>query len=144
MKRHAVSGSEFRDGKVQQVFESYDRPVRDRLLDLRQMILDEAARHPEIGELRETLKWGQPSYLPVKPRIGTTIRIDRHSTNADKVGLYFNCNSSLADDYQQLYPGVFEYDGRRAILIGLTGPVREKELRHCMALALTYHLNKKR
>ena len=108
------------------------------------MILDEAARHPEIGELRETLKWGQPGYLPVKPRIGTTIRIGRHSTDAGKVGLYFNCNSSLADDYKQLYPGVFEYEGRRAILLGLTGALEEKPLRHCIALALTYHLNKKR
>lgn len=144
MKLQAISGRKFRDRKVQQVFETFGEPVRGRLLELREMILDEAGRHPEIGELRETLKWGQPSYLPVKPRIGTTIRIGRHSTDAGKVGLYFNCNSSLADDYKQLYPGIFEYEGRRAILIGLNGAIREKELRHCIALALTYHLNKKR
>lgn len=144
MKSKAVSARKFRDRKVQEVFESFDKPVRERLLELREMIIDETARHSGIGELQETLKWGQPSYLPVKPRTGTTIRIDRHPAKADRVGLYFNCNSSLADDYQQLYPGVFEYEGRRAILIGLNGPVREKELRHCIALALTYHLNKKR
>ena len=144
MKPKTISNGGFRDRKVQQVFENFDEPVRARLLQLREMILDEAARHREIGELRETLKWGQPSYLPVKPRIGTTIRIGRHSTDADKVGFYFNCNSSLADDYQQLYPGVFEYEGRRAILLGLTGAFEEKPLRHCIALALTYHLNKKR
>lgn len=141
---HTIQGHQFRDRKVQQVFENQDISVRKRLLELREMILDEAARHPEIGELLETLKWGQPSYLPVKPRIGTTIRIGRHSTDARRVGFYFNCNSSLADDYKQLYPGVFEYEGRRAILIGLKGTIRERELRHCIALALTYHLNKKR
>jgi hypothetical protein len=144
MKLQAISGREFRDGKVRQVFESFDEPARERLLQLREMILDEAGRHPEIGELLETLKWGQPSYLPVTPRIGTTIRIGRHTTDAGKVGLYFNCNSSLADDYQQLYPGAFEYEGRRAILLGLTGAFEEKPMRHCIALALTYHLNKKR
>jgi hypothetical protein len=144
MKLQATSGREFRDRKVRQVFETYDKPVRERLLELREMIIDEAGSHPEIGELLETLKWGQPSYLPVKPRIGTTIRIGSHPAKAGKVGLYFNCNSSLADDYQQLYPGIFEYEGRRAILIGLDGPVREQALRHCIALALTYHLNKKR
>lgn len=144
MKLQTVSGREFRDWKVRQVFESFDEPIGNRLLDLRKMILDEAARHPEIGELLETLKWGQPSYLPATPRVGTTIRIGRHSTDAGKVGFYFNCNSSLADDYQQLYPGVFEYEGRRAILLGLNGTIREQELRHCIALALTYHLNKKR
>ena len=144
MKLQTIPRREFQNRKVRQVFESFDEPVRERLLDLREMILDEAARHPEIGDLLETLKWGQPSYLPVKPRIGTTIRIGRHSTDEGKVGLYFNCNSSLADDYKQLYPGVFEYEGRRAILIGLKGTIRETELRHCIALALTYHLNKKR
>lgn len=144
MKPKAVSGREFTDRNVQQVFENLDNPACERLLALREMIIDEAARHPEIGEVQETLKWGQPSYLPVKPRTGTTIRIDRHRAKVDSVGLYFNCNSSLADDYQQLYPGVFEYEGRRAILIGTSGPVRAKELRHCIALALTYHLNKNR
>jgi len=139
-----IQGHQFRDRKVQQVFEAHDISLRKQLLNLREMILDEADRHPEIGELRETLKWGQPSYLPVKPRIGTTIRIAPHSSTADKIGFYFNCNSSLADEYKQLYPGVFVYEGRRAILIDLNGQVHEKELRHCIALALTYHLNKKR
>ena len=144
MAPDTVSDREFTGREVRQVFESFDEPVRERLLELRKMILDEAARHPEIGEVQETLKWGQPSYLPVKPRTGSTIRLGCHSTKAGKVGLYFNCNSSLADDYQQLYPGVFEYEGRRAILLGLTGAFEEKPLRHCIALALTYHLNKKR
>lgn len=134
----------FGDSAVQQVFERCDKPVRDRLLELRTMILDEAARHPEIGEVRETLKWGQPSYLPAKPRIGTTLRIDRVRNSATQVGFYFTCNSTLADDFQQLYPGVFEYEGSRAILIDADGPIPEKALRHCIALALTYHLNKKR
>ncbi len=135
---------QFDDSNVQRVFERYDKPVRARLLELREMILDEAGRHPEIGAVRETLKWGQPSYLPARPRVGTTLRIDRNRNNAMQVGFYFTCNSTLADDFRQLYPGVFDYDGRRAILIGVDGPVPEQALRHCIALALTYHLNKKR
>ncbi len=144
MKSRAISDRQFLQGGVKQAFERFDDPARARLLELRELILDEAARHPEIGEVRETLKWGQPSYLPVKPRTGTTLRIGSHSASDDRVGLYFTCNSSLADDYQQLYPGVFEYEGRRAILLGLSGALEEKPLRHCIALALTYHLNKKR
>lgn len=135
---------QFSDSSVQQVFEHYDDPVRKRLLALRDMILDEAARHPEIGEVRETLKWGQPSYLPARPRIGTTLRIDRTRNNPAQVGLYFTCNSTLGDDFRQLYSGVFEFEGNRAILISVDGPLPERPLRHCIALALTYHLNKKR
>ena len=144
MNSQSALDLEFRDRKVAEVFGNYDNTVRAKLLELRQLIMDEAGRHPEMGELQETLKWGQPSYLPANPRIGTTLRIDRHPTQTDKVGLYFNCNSSLADDFQQLYPGLFEYEGRRALLFSLEGPVHEDALRHCIALALTYHLNKKR
>lgn len=144
MKPQIIPDLEFRDRKVREVFENYDNSVRGKLLELRQLIIEEAGRHSEIGELQETLKWGQPSYLPAKPRIGTTLRIDRHPTRTGQVAIYFNCNSSLADDFQQLYAGLFEYEGRRAILIGVEGPLHEDALRHCMALALTYHLNKKR
>ncbi len=132
------------DRKVREVFGNYENSIRGKLLELRRLIMDEAGRHPEIGKLQETLKWGQPSYLPAKPRIGTTLRIDRHPIRADMVGLYFSCNSSLADDFQQLYPGLFEFEGRRAILISTEDLVHEAALRHCVALALTYHLNKKR
>ena len=144
MKPQAVPRPQFQDRRVEQVFEGYDQPVRERLFELRQLIIDEAGRHSEIGELRETLKWGQPSYMPVKPRVGTAIRIDCSRKHAGKIGFFFNCNSSLADDYRQQYPGVFEYEGRRAILIDVNSPVPEQPLRHCIALALTYHLNKKR
>ena len=132
------------DSGVRQVFEGSDKPVRDRLFQLREIILDEADRHPEIGKVRETLKWGQPSYLPVRPRTGTTLRIDRVRSNAGQVGVYFTCNSTLADDFRQLYPGVFEYEGRRAILLSVHGPLPEQALRHCIALAFTYHLYKRR
>lgn len=144
MKLKTAADPAFHDRKVQEVFENHDKPVRAKLLELRRLILDEAGRHSEIGELQETLKWGQPSYLPAKPRIGTTLRIDRHPGETGQVAVYFNCNSSLADDFQQLYPGLFEYEGRRAIVIGTQGTVQEDALRRCIALALTYHLNKKR
>lgn len=144
MKLHTGSGTGFRDPTIRKVFENHDEPVRERLLELRELIIDEAGRHPEIGELQETLKWGQPSYLPARPRVGTTLRIDGSRKQVGKVGLYFNCNTSLADDYRQLYPGVFEFEGNRAILLEVNGALDEKALRHCIALALTYHLNKKR
>ena len=144
MKLKIPHDVKIQDRKVQEVFGNYENSIRDKLLELRGLIIDEANRHPEIGELQETLKWGQPSYLPARPRIGTTLRIDRHKTRADMAGPFFNCNSSLADDFQQLYPGLFEYEGRRAILIEADGLMHEGALRHCVALALTYHLNKKR
>jgi len=88
MKPQTVPDHEFRDRKVGEVFRNFDNSVRDKLLELRQLIVDEAGRHSEIGELLETLKWGQPSYLPVKPRIGTTLRIGPHPTKARTIGMF--------------------------------------------------------
>ncbi len=144
MKLDTDSGTGFRDKTIRKVFENHDEPVLERLLELRELIIDEAGRHPEIGELQETLKWGQASYLPARSRVGTTLRIDGSRKHPGRVGLYFNCNTLLADDYRQLYPGIFEFEGNRAILLEVNGAFDEKALRHCIALAFTYHLNKKR
>ncbi|MGI9414318.1 MAG: hypothetical protein ACR2PM_11650 [Hyphomicrobiales bacterium] len=51
------------DPDVRAVFDSYPKQTRDRLLALRGLILDTAARTEGVGALEETLKWGQPSYL---------------------------------------------------------------------------------
>jgi hypothetical protein len=46
-------------------------------MQLRMHILDAASETEGVGELEETLKWGQPSYLTKKPKSGRTIRIGR-------------------------------------------------------------------
>ena len=62
---------------VDDVFQSYPRAARAKLGALRKLILATAARTQGVGEIEETLKWGQPSYL-TKSKSSTTIRIDRH------------------------------------------------------------------
>ena len=66
----------FRDPNVKAVFDSYLAKMRAALLTLRETILSTAAETDGVGKLTETLKWGEPAYLPVKPGIGTTIRIN--------------------------------------------------------------------
>jgi hypothetical protein len=57
---------------VAEVFEAVPHGPRSRLLRLRALIFDTATRLPEVGELEETLKWGEPSYL-TKNKSGTTL-----------------------------------------------------------------------
>lgn len=47
---------------VAQAFERFPPLARARLLDIRSLIFEVAG--PEIGPLTETLKWGEPAYLP--------------------------------------------------------------------------------
>jgi Domain of unknown function (DU1801) len=140
-----------RDANVKAVFAACPRPVRERLMALRRLIFDTAAATPGVGTVEETLKWGQPSYLTPKTRSGSTIRIDRVKDTPGHVAMYFNCNSKLVPTFVELYPGIFNSDGKRVLffdeadaLFGKRTASQEAPLRHCIALALTHHLRKRR
>jgi hypothetical protein len=126
---------------VAAVFDAYPEPARGRLMALRRLILETAAATEGVGPLEETLKWGQPSYLTPRSKSGSTIRIDR--LKAGGYGLFFNCKTSLIETFRAHYPDDFTYAGNRGIEFGDDEAVPEAELRHCVALALTYHLRKK-
>ena len=131
------------DPTVQAVFDAYPPAVRAALLDLRRLILETAASTPGVGPLTEALRWKQPSYLTDQSKSGTTIRIDAVKGSDDAYALYVNCKTSLLESYRHLYPAAFRYEGQRAILFSAKAPPPETALRHCIALALTYHQAKK-
>lgn len=94
------------------------------------------------GEIEESLKWGEPSYSPIKPKVGSPIRINKIKTS-DKYANFFNCQSNLVPTFKRVYPEKFNYGGNRSIIFELNDKIPVKELSHCISLALTYHLNKK-
>ena len=128
---------------VAAVFDSYPTDVRKPLLRLRQLILETAASTDGVGALEETLKWGQPSYLTAKPKTGSTIRIDRVKGREGKYALYVHCQTNLVSTFREIYPDSFSYEGNRGIVFDAGDSLPEDELRHCISLALTYHLRKK-
>jgi Domain of unknown function (DU1801) len=132
----------FTDGRVAALFKTYPPVVRARLTALRELVFETAARTPGVGPLTETLKWGQPSYLTEETGSGTTVRIDRLKAG-DGYAVYFHCQSGLIGQFRELYPDTFRYDGRRAIHFDAKDRLPVRELRHCIALALTHHLRKK-
>ena len=87
-----------------------------------------------------TLKWNEPAYHPVRPRIGTTIRLGPLRNEPEAYALFVHCQTSLADTFRQLYPDLLQVDGERALVFRLGEPVPAEALDHCIALALTYHL----
>jgi hypothetical protein len=129
---------------VEAVFRTYPRPIREKLLALRQLILDTAESTEGVGPLEETLKWGQPSYLTLETKSGSTIRIDQVKPAADQYAVYFHCQTDLVATFRELYPNEFSYGGNRSILFNARDKIPKPALRHCLALALTYHLNKRK
>ncbi len=134
---------EFQDEAVAATFAGFAPSVRRRLTDLRALIFDVAAKTEGVGPLQETLKWGQPSFLTPKTKSGSTIRIDAVRGAPDQYALYFTCHTDLVETFRELYPTELTYGGNRSILLDTSSPLPEAPLRHCIALALTYHSRKK-
>ena len=133
----------FSNISVASVFKAYPPGTRARLMALRELVFDTADKTRGVGRLTETLKWGQPSYLTKETGSGTTVRIDRLKAG-DGYAVYFHCQSGLVGQFRDLYPNTFKYEGKRAILFDAKDRVPARELRHCLALALTHHARKKK
>ena len=133
----------FSEPAVAAAFDAYPQPLKVKLLALRRLIFDTADTVEGVGPLEESLKWGQPSYLTSETKSGSTIRIDRVKPATDQYAVYFHCQTNLVETFRELYPAL-SYSGNRAILFKVADKLPEAALRHCVALALTYHLSKRK
>jgi hypothetical protein len=132
----------FGNEEVAAKFDSFDPPVRHRLLVLRALIFAVASKTEGVGPLVETLKWGQPGYLTAKTKSGATIRISTDDTFGPGIALYVSCNSNLVDDWRYRYPEL-KLRGNRSLHLRDGETIETPALCHCIALALTYHRRKK-
>jgi len=131
----------FSNAEVAKVFEAYPVDVRHRLLALRELIFRTASSTDGVGELEETLKWGEPAYLTSKSKRGSTIRIDWRKARPSEYAMYFNCKTTLVETFKTLFPREFEFEGNRAIVFKASEAVPTDSLAFCVAAALTYHLS---
>ena len=106
------------------------------------MIFTTAADIDVVDEVTETLKWGEPSYVPLKQKVGSPIRLNQLK-DKNQFALYFNCQSNLVPTFKQIYPKTFNYGDNRSIIFDIKDKIPVTELSHCISLALTYHLNKR-
>ncbi len=134
----------FQNRAVAEKFSSYPENIRKRLIFIRQLIFKTAANIKEVGEIEETLKWGEPSYITSQTRSGSTIRIDWKKAKPNQYAIYFNCKTILIERFKQVYGDLFTYEGNRSIIFNENDKVPISELSDCIAMALTYHLNKKK
>jgi hypothetical protein len=133
----------FSDRRIAAIFEAYPPILRRRLAALRALVLETAEQTDGVGRLTETVKWGQPSYLTEETGSGTTVRIDCLKAG-DGYAIFFHCRSGLVDEFRQLYPDTFRFQGDRAIAFDVAQPLPARELGHCIALAFTHHARKRK
>lgn len=132
---------EFTNSAVEAVFSGYPESHKTHLFGLREMILDTAESLKLPDGVEETLKWGEPSYLPIKRQVGSTVRLGKFDDS--RVGLYFNCQTMLVEGFRSMYGDELIYSKNRAVLFKLDEPLPEKIITICARKALRYHLDKK-
>ena len=134
----------FTDPAVAARFQNYPAAIRKKMLALREMVFEVAAMSEAIGELQETLKWGEPAYVTARSKSGSTVRIDWKPKTPGQYALYFNCNTDLVDTFKTLFPNDFRFEGRRAIVFGLDDGIPTDSLAFCIDASLTHHTRKRK
>ena len=86
---------------------------------------------------------GTASYLTPASKSGSTIRIDQVKPRPGYYAIYFHCQTDLVATFRELYPREFKFEGNRSILFDSDKELPLAALRHCVSLALTYHLRKR-
>ncbi len=118
----------------------WSAPAQTALWRCRAVFHHVAARNA-LGTLDETLKWGQPSWRPKRPRTGSTLRADWRPDAPERLTLFVDCKTDLAARMADLYPDLPANDGRRAIALNLNDPLPEQPIAHLAQMTFTYHLN---
>lgn len=127
---------------VKHKFNTYPNHIRPKMESLRNLIYEVAKTTDGVGELEETLKWGEPAYLTPETNSGTTIRIDWKPKSPDQIAMYVNCNTTLIETFRSLLGNDLDFEGNRAIVFPVEKPIPKRQLMICIKMALRYHLDK--
>jgi Domain of unknown function (DU1801) len=120
---------------VAKKYESYPDNAKIFFMKIRAVIF-EVAENEGLGDVEETLKWGEPSYL-VKG--GSTIRVDWKPKFPNQLSVYFNCKTSLVETFREIFGDTFQYEGNREIVFLMFKKLPLTEFKTCISLSFRYH-----
>ena len=126
--------------QTQAILDSLPKDMAKALSGLRALILETASENSSIGPLEETLKWNETAFLTTSTGSGTTIRINAHKKSETEYAMYVHCQTDLVERYKQLYRDILKFEGTRAVVFNVGEKFPVEAVRHCVAMALTYHL----
>lgn len=120
--------------EIKQKFASYPAHVLPYMLSLRELIYS-VAKQNILGDVTETLKWGELSYLT---KNGSPVRMDWKAKSPQHYFLFFHCQTTLVDTFRVMYADTLEFQGNRALILNLSVERPEHVLRQCLKMAFTY------
>ena len=126
----------FQDEKMAGVFEAFEPDARASLLAVRGVIFDLAGEMADVEGVEESLKWGQPSYVP-RPKTGTPIRLGL--TKSDTPAIFVHCQTTLVSDLASDNAYGLETIDNRAVVLPSGDLAGHPGLRGFVRAALMYH-----
>lgn len=129
----------FANDKVADVFATFPTAERAMALTLRDLIFDVAEDTSEAGQIEETLKWGQPSYLTPETKSGSTLRIGL--AKGGGVAIFAHCATTIISTYAQTFADADQIEGNRAVIFQNADDIVKDRLRILIRHGLTYHLS---
>lgn len=128
----------FASKAVADAFDALPATARETALVLRDLIFEVAAQTPEAGQIAETLRWGQPSYITPQTKSGSTLRIG--ATKAGDAAIFAHCATQIIRTYAATFPDMDRIDGNRAVILESVEDIAPERLGLLIRHGLTYHL----
>ena len=123
--------------EVAKAFDAMPSDIADVLCEARLAILHTAKMTAGVGQLTETLKWGEPAYLTEAPKTGTTLRLGQIGGRA---AVMVPCSTTIIEDARTVFGDLPELSGKRGLILGGDAQV----FGYIVSAALTYHMRKHR
>lgn len=124
--------------KIAKAIETQPEEAQAGLWALRELILETAAQLPDVGEVTECLKWGQPAFTTPQTKSGSTIRIGCPKSGG--FALYAHCQTNIISSFAATFPGQDTIEGNRAIHFSDVDQIDPGRHGKLIAHALRYHL----
>ncbi len=125
------------DPTVQAAYDAMLPDVLVGIYQLRRLIFDCAKTSPDVGEVKEVLRWGQPSFIT---KTGSTLRLGIPKTGG--FALYAHCQSTIISDFALMFAEEFDIEGNRAVHFHSLKDIDEDKLCHLINHALRYKIKK--
>ena len=122
--------------KFNSIFDQYPEIVRDKMIFLKNLVIETAEEMEGVEEMELTLKWGEPSFIT---KNGSTLRMDWKEKTPHQYAMYFQCTSRLVDTFKLVFDQTFQYEGKRAIVFALDQKIPVEALKECIKATLQYH-----
>lgn len=124
------------DQAFEKKLNGYPNDVSVLMDNLRSLIIQTARDIDGLTEIKETLKWGEPSFITP---IGSTLRMDWKSKTPNQYALYFQCSSRLVVTFKSIFGNQLKFEGNRAIILSIGTEIPEEILVDCIKATLMYH-----